>query len=66
MTIYGRKQAMQEHEQCSVHFLEFQHSHNVPLLKLDDWLIPRELTGVDRYYANVNSLSVPQEKMIYI
>ena len=30
--------------------------------KLGDWSIPRELTGVDRYYTNVNSLSVPQEK----
>jgi hypothetical protein len=36
------------------------------LQKLDDWSILRELTGVDRYYTNVNSLSVPQEKMIYI
>jgi hypothetical protein len=30
--------------------------------KVGDWSIPRKLTGVDRYYTNVNSLPVPQEK----
>jgi hypothetical protein len=48
-----------------VHNLQ-QVQRNQFVLKLGDWSIPRELTGVDRYYTNVNSLSVPQEKMIYI
>jgi hypothetical protein len=48
-----------------VHNLQqVQRNHFVQ--KVGDWSIPRKLTGVDRYYTNVNSLSVPQEKMIYI
>jgi hypothetical protein len=45
----------------AVHNLQ-QAEMNHFMQKVGDWLIPRKLTGVDRYYTNVNSLPVSQEK----
>jgi hypothetical protein len=44
-----------------VHNLQ-QAQRNHFVQKVGNWSIPRKLTGVDRYYTNVNSLPVPQEK----